>query len=263
LGLGFGAAWGYICSLAPERNDPFAAPLRVLLLLAGGMGAVYGGSLVGYGGAGPLGCVAAGFVAICMWSRIGWDVEDNPAATAFEIFWMIFQPILFGITGARVKINELKPELLGLCLGVLITAIVIRMAITIFFSIGCKLNNKEKIFVSIAWMCKAIVQAALGPVALSLVPEDTDDHEAAEKILMTCILSIILTAPTGALLLTLLGPHLLTKATMPTLKEVRMRKKSRRLSIRDLTVPDTKLREEDEENHRMSVVPEETQENYI
>nr|CAH7740421.1 unnamed protein product [Callosobruchus chinensis] len=157
-GLGFGAAWGYLCSLAPERNDPFAAPLRVLLLLAGGMGAVFGGSLVGYGGAGPLGCVAAGFVAISMWSKIGWDVEDNPATTAFEIFWMIFQPILFGITGARVKINELKPELLGLCLGVLLTGIVIRMAITTFFSIGCKLNNKEKVFVSVAWMCKAIVQ---------------------------------------------------------------------------------------------------------
>nr|CAH7740422.1 unnamed protein product [Callosobruchus chinensis] len=107
-------------------------------------------------------------------------------------------------------------------------------------------------------------EAALGPVALSLVPKDTDDHEAAEKILMTCILSIILTAPTGALLLTLLGPHLLTKAVMPTLKEVRMRKKSRRLSLRDLTLPDMKLRdEEDEDSHRMSIVPEETQENHI
>ncbi|CAH2008989.1 unnamed protein product [Acanthoscelides obtectus] len=262
-GIAFGAAWGYICSIAPERNDPFATPLRVLLLLAGGMGAVFGGGLVGYGGAGPLACVAAGFVAIYMWSKIGWDVADNPAATAFEIFWMIFQPILFGITGARVKVNDLKPELLGLCLGVLITGIVIRMVITICLGIGCKLNNKEKVFVSIAWMCKAIVQAALGPVALSLVPQDTKDHEAAEKILMTCILSIILTAPTGALLLTVLGPHLLTKAKMPTLTEVRMRKKSRRLSIRDITIPDLSMRQEDIEEQRMSIVPEEGQESHM
>ncbi|CAH2019986.1 unnamed protein product, partial [Acanthoscelides obtectus] len=261
--IAFGAAWGYICSIAPERNDPFATPLRVLLLLAGGMGAVFGGGLVGYGGAGPLACVAAGFVAIYMWSKIGWDVADNPAATAFEIFWMIFQPILFGITGARVKVNDLKPELLGLCLGVLITGIVIRMVITICLGIGCKLNNKEKVFVSIAWMCKAIVQAALGPVALSLVPQDTKDHEAAEKILMTCILSIILTAPTGALLLTVLGPHLLTKAKMPTLTEVRMRKKSRRLSIRDITIPDLSMRQEDIEEQRMSIVPEEGQESHM
>lgn len=31
-------------------------------------------------------------------------MEDNPVSTAFEIFWMIFEPILFGITGAGIKV---------------------------------------------------------------------------------------------------------------------------------------------------------------
>jgi len=28
-------------------------------------------------------------------------------ATAFEIFWMIFEPILFGLTGTQIILNEL------------------------------------------------------------------------------------------------------------------------------------------------------------
>lgn len=53
---------------------------------------------------GPLAVIAASFVSCLNWSQQGWDVEDNPVATAFEIFWMIFEPILFGITGAQVKV---------------------------------------------------------------------------------------------------------------------------------------------------------------
>lgn len=34
-------------------------------------------------------------------------MEDNPVGTAFEIFWMFFEPALFGITGAAIKIHEL------------------------------------------------------------------------------------------------------------------------------------------------------------
>ncbi|XP_018579862.1 sodium/hydrogen exchanger 9B2 [Anoplophora glabripennis] len=157
-GIGFGVLWGLVCSYAPERNDPFVAPLRILLLLAGGMAAVFGSELLGYGGAGPLGCVASAFVALCFWTKQGWDVEDNPAATSFEIFWMIFQPILFGVTGARVRINELEGSVVCLAVAVLVAGVVIRILGTVLISTGCGLNLKEKVFVSICWMCKAMVQ---------------------------------------------------------------------------------------------------------
>lgn len=149
-----------LCSYAPERNDPFLAPLRILLLLAGGMASVFGSELLGYGGAGPLGCVSAAFVALTFWSKQGWEVEENPAATCFEIFWMIFQPILFGVTGARVRINELDRNVLFLSIGILVAGTVIRILGTVLVGTGCNLNMKEKIFVAICWMCKAMVQVS-------------------------------------------------------------------------------------------------------
>nr|XP_023030032.1 sodium/hydrogen exchanger 9B2-like [Leptinotarsa decemlineata] len=263
-GIVVGVIWGIICNFFPERNDPFVTPLRILLLLTGGLGAVFGSDLLGYSGAGPLACVTAGFVAMSLWVKHGWDIDDNPAVTAYEIFWMIFQPILFGITGARVKLSELHGNVVLIALGLLLASTVIRMMITCLVGIGCRLNMREKMFVSIAWMCKAIVQAALGPIALTLV-EKLDDPKAsqdAHRILTTTILSIILTAPSGALLTTLLGPHLLTKAKLPTLPDLKMRKKSRKMSFRDIYVDDDECFEGSNDTIagvRMSVVYEENE----
>lgn len=36
----------------------------------------------------------------------GWQIDENPVSTAFEIFWLIFEPILFGVTGTVVKVNK-------------------------------------------------------------------------------------------------------------------------------------------------------------
>ncbi|XP_015835932.1 sodium/hydrogen exchanger 9B2 isoform X2 [Tribolium castaneum] len=248
-GLGFGLLWGIICNYAPERHDPFMVPLRVLLLLVGGMISVFGSELIGYGGAGPLACVSVAFVSLYCWSRQGWEIEDNPAATAFEIFWMIFEPVLFSITGAQVKLDELDGYIVSIGVAILIAGIVIRIAVTVLLGIGCKLNLKEKIFVALAWMSKATVQAALGPLTLGVVKENTEEHDYAEKILMVCVMSIILTAPTGAILIILGGPRLLTKTKFPEVPEGWRR--SHRPSIRDISIIDEE--EERDENVEASM----------
>lgn len=57
------------------------------------------------------------------------------------------------------------------------------------------------------------MQAALGPVMLRRITSENSDEERnyAEIILMVCIISIVVTAPIGAILITLTGPRLLTK----------------------------------------------------
>lgn len=65
-------------------------------------------------------------------------------------------------------------------------------------------------------MAKATVQAALGPVILRRLTSDINEHTKEEKnfaeiIQMVCILSIIVTAPIGAILISITGPRLLTK----------------------------------------------------
>ncbi|KAF2885185.1 hypothetical protein ILUMI_20982 [Ignelater luminosus] len=243
-GIGFGIVWGIISNYIPERHDPFVVPLRILMLLSGGLIALFGFEHFGYEGAGPLGCVSAAFVSLVCWTRQGWEVEDNPAATAFEIFWMIFEPILFGVTGAQVNFAELDVQVVTIGIGCLVTSGVIRILATVLVGIGSKLNLKEKIFVAISWMSKATVQAALGPVALVAVGDNLPGKTYAEKVLMICVLSIILTAPAGAILITLTGPRLLTKTKTPQPPPEGWRR-SHRPSIYDISIID-----EDEEDEK-------------
>lgn len=86
------------------------------------------------------------------------------------------------------------------------------------------------------------LQAALGPVALDTVrnyASDSPEKYYAGIILMICVTSIIITAPVGAIIITFLGPKLLTK-TVPGPPSGWRR--SARPSLRDISII-----EEDEE----------------
>jgi hypothetical protein len=84
----------------------------------------------------------------------------------------------------------------------------------------------------------SFVQAALGPVALDSVHDGNrpEEREFAEHVLMICVLSILLTAPIGAIIITLSGPRLLKKTTTPAIVEGWRR--SARPSLRDITIID-------------------------
>ncbi|XP_049772785.1 sodium/hydrogen exchanger 9B2-like [Schistocerca cancellata] len=239
-GIGYGIAWGFLAKYIPEKADPFVVPLRVLMLLGGGLLAVFGSEAIGFDGAGPLGCVAAAFVSCVSWTSQGVDVEDNPVATAFEIFWMIFEPILFGITGTQIKFSELEGDVVSLCIACLITAFVLRILVTILVGFGSKLNNKEKIFVALACMAKATVQAALCLQPLEKVQASGGSEEElryAQVVKMTCVLAILLTAPTGAVLILLTGPRLLTRLSKSRPGSCR-HSHSGRPSLRDISILD-------------------------
>ncbi|XP_060517632.1 sodium/hydrogen exchanger 9B1-like [Cylas formicarius] len=238
-GIGFGIFWGILAYFFPEKGDPYVVPMRVFLLFAGCMLSVFGSTAVGYGGAGPLACVVAAFTSIIGWMKQGWNNEENPVAVSFEIIWMFFEPILFGITGAQIRLNELDGQIVLIGVGILIASSIIRILSTVLFGIKSGLNLKEKLFSAIALMSKATVQAALAPALLSLVPEKSEEHSYAEKFLMISILAIILTAPTSAILMTFLGPKMLTRTKPINAEELR---RSSRRSLRDITI------EEDEQN---------------
>ncbi|XP_065094948.1 sodium/hydrogen exchanger 9B2 isoform X3 [Ochlerotatus camptorhynchus] len=209
-GLGFGVFWGFLCKYIPEKGDAYVIPIRTLMLFGGGLLAVFGSEKIHFEGAGPLAVVFAAFTASCFWCGEGWDLEDNPVSTAFEIFWMIFEPILFGITGASIKVAL-------------------------------------KIFVAISWMSKATVQAALGPVALKAVSSQhrsEDEKHYAELVKNFCILSIILSAPLGALLISISGTKLLKK-TKPMLEPPEGWRRSHRPSLHDISIIDEEEERED------------------
>ena len=69
---------------------------------------------------------------------------------------------------------------LGLSIIVLLLALVLRMVGTYFAVCGGDLTVREKIFMAFAWMPKATVQAALGPIFLGELYEFCPQEGACE-----------------------------------------------------------------------------------
>ncbi|KAI5737038.1 hypothetical protein M8J76_009530 [Diaphorina citri] len=252
IGLAFGIIWGSLAKVVPEKGDPFMVPLRIIMLLGGGLIVIFASEHLGLGGAGPLGVIASAFVSSYSWSKQGWNIEDNPVATAFEIFWMIFEPILFGLTGTQFKLSELDPQIVSIAAIIVIGGVVTRILITVLVAVGSSLNLKEKLFVAFSWMAKASVQAALGPVALDSTrnsPHEIDRYYA-KIVLMICVLSVLLTAPTGAIIVTLGGSKLLNKGKS-SIPQTGWRR-SARPSIRDITIIDEEREDDPEASPEMS-----------
>ncbi|GBN79100.1 Sodium/hydrogen exchanger 9B2, partial [Araneus ventricosus] len=99
-------------------------------------------------------------------------------------------------------------------LATLFFGIAARMLAAFASAFSAGLTLKEQIFVTFAGLPKATVQAAIGPVALSLARKQQLGPEAEEfgiTILTTAVLSILIAAPSGATSIALLAPRLLEK----------------------------------------------------
>jgi NhaP-type Na+/H+ or K+/H+ antiporter len=82
------------------------------------------------------------------------------------------------------------------------------------------LSFRERMFVAIAWMPKATVQAALAGLpydaALAAFGKDSVEAERASVLLALGVLAIVVTAPLGAAAVAVSGEKLLTRTTTTT-----------------------------------------------
>jgi NhaP-type Na+/H+ or K+/H+ antiporter len=110
----------------------------------------------------------------------------------FAKIWVGAEIMLFVLVGAAVDINYLSgagSKSVFLILG----ALVLRILGVNISLIKTKLNIKERLFCSIAYLPKATVQAAIGAIPLSA------GVAAGNTILTVAVLAILITAPIGAL----------------------------------------------------------------
>ena len=250
MGVTFGVFWGFLAQWIPNKDHRHVAFFRWLILLGGGLIAVFGAHLIHYDGAGGLATIIMAFVAGMQWRKEGWG-DHNPVMKTFQRMWIILEPVIFALIGTEIQVDKINADTLGLSILVLALALLLRMAGTYVAVLGGELNVKEKIFMAFAWLPKATVQAALGPIFLSNVlkqtPEfflvmaencrkscledcdtecdsatlahcDTECHWKVQEdnwlgmgndILTLAVLSILITAPIGAVSILALGPRLL------------------------------------------------------
>lgn len=123
----------------------------------------------------------------------------------FSKLWVGAEMLLFVLVGATVNISYAAKA--GLPAFVLILAVLFFRTAGVFISLlKTDLNKGERLFSAFAYMPKATVQAAIGgiPLAMGLA--------CGEIVLTVAVVSIIITAPLGALLVDNTHKRLLTRS---------------------------------------------------
>ena len=122
----------------------------------------------------------------------------------FSKLWVGAEVLLFVLVGATVNINyALKAGAASVLL--ILCALAFRMAGVFACVIKTSLSKRERVFCTLAYMPKATVQAAIGglPLAMGLA--------CGNIILTVAVLSILITAPLGAVLIDATYQKLLDK----------------------------------------------------
>jgi len=118
--------------------------------------------------------------------------EVTYLSSAFNKLWRGAEISLFVLVGAAVDITYILkagPQAILLIL----LALFIRCIGVILSLLKTSLNSKEKLFTIIAYLPKATVQAAIGSVPLAM------GLDSGQIILSVAVLSILITAPLGAI----------------------------------------------------------------
>ena len=133
-----------------------------------------------------------------------YSILSKRLSIKYSKLWAGAEIILFVLVGATVDLKYATST--GISAIVLIFGVLLFRIIGVFISlIGTDFNIKEKLFCMIAYMPKATVQAAIGGIPLAM------GLSSGNIILTIAVLSILITAPLGALGIDLTYKKLLTK----------------------------------------------------
>lgn len=159
--------------------------------------------------AGLLGIMAIGFVILEKYPKLA-----GRLAIKFNKVWVLAEILLFVYIGAVVDVQVIDKSILVYAFAILFVGLIARSVGVWISLIKSGLNLKEKTFCMIAYLPKATVQAAIGAVPLSMFYSGkmtSMTEQTGQIILAIAVLSIIVTAPLGAIGIKFSAPRLLQK----------------------------------------------------
>ncbi|MEW9095772.1 MAG: cation:proton antiporter [Clostridiaceae bacterium] len=147
--------------------------------------------------AGLLGVMTIGFIILEKLPHVG-----KRLAVKFNKIWIFAEILLFVLVGAQVNIRvAFEAGRMGII--IILIGLLGRSIGVIISLLGTELNWKERFFCVISYIPKATVQAAMGAIPLS------SGVASGDVILAVAILSILITAPLGAIAINLSAMRLL------------------------------------------------------
>jgi NhaP-type Na+/H+ or K+/H+ antiporter len=211
-GIGIGLLVGLLLLKLFERFNPRATKrtlivvgvsillVRLEQLLAG----------VGVPFAALLAVMASGFIILEKREHVAHEISSRLGK-----LWVFASIMLFTLVGAKVDIAlAWNTGLAGL--GLIVCGLVSRSAGVLLALIGSSLSWPERMFAVVSYWPKATVQAAMGAVPLMAMGAAGMATGPGEVILAVAVLSIVVTAPVGALAIKTIGERVLEPAPEAT-----------------------------------------------
>lgn len=202
LGAFFGIIIAAIFELAHKKGDSIRQSLKVIILLGCAFMLMAIETLL-EDAVSVSGLLAVMSMACTVQLRCRKEVSEDLSAK-YGRLWLGAEILLFVLVGAAVDIRYTLSAG-ATALAMIFVALIFRSAGVLLCLIGTKLNKKERLYCVIAYLPKATVQAAIGSVPLSL------GLPCGKTVLSVAVLSILVTAPLGAIGMDLTCNKLLKK----------------------------------------------------
>lgn len=121
--------------------------------------------------------------------------ESKEIQRTYNSLWQGFEIILFTLVGIATNVHYAFSKEGLIIVGLVIIALIFRSVGVLICLIATKFTWKEKIFIIISYLPKATVQASIGAIAL------TEGLACGTLVLTSAVVSILITAPLGAILI--------------------------------------------------------------
>lgn len=131
--------------------------------------------------------------------------EAKEIQTSYNGLWQGFEILLFALVGIATDVRYAFSKEGAIIVGLILIALAFRCLGVICCVIGTRFTRKEKIFIIISYLPKATVQASIGAIALQ------EGLGCGKLVLTAAVVSILITAPLGAILMDSLYKVLLKK----------------------------------------------------
>lgn len=146
-----------------------------------------------------------GIIVMAIWLQFKNEDQAKKIQKGYQSLWNGFEILLFFLVGCAVNIQYAFSKDGAILIGVIILALGFRSLGVFLCILGTSYTWKEKLFMILSYLPKATVQASIGGIALS------EGLACGTFVLTAAVLSILLTAPVGAIAIDFSYKKLLNK----------------------------------------------------
>uniref|UniRef100_A0A0N4ZYP2 Na_H_Exchanger domain-containing protein n=1 Tax=Parastrongyloides trichosuri TaxID=131310 RepID=A0A0N4ZYP2_PARTI len=163
---------------------------------------------------------SVGIISLTILLNYYWNEKDGDGVVekdkVFAYGWNnLIEPLLFSMIGITLNLNKLCIKVVLVSLLIILLSIFVKWLAIFLMLTFSHLNYKERLYMAFSFTSKATVQAVLAPILASILLENNIIIESSigysvdELIIIISIISIILTAPLGHLLMSFFSNSLL------------------------------------------------------